>query len=278
MREMTLKEVKNVSLDILKDVDKICGENGITYFLGYGTLLGAVRHKGFIPWDNDIDIWVPIDELETFWGLIEEKSKYELLSFYGSKKKFPDGFAKISNPETKVINYASWAGVADRGVAVDVFPLIGCKKNIVWRFGFLYNNLMVRKSIEYQLGGHRKTGSLKKHLIRIFLYMDNLLHNQNYWSVKLYKKMQRVKNSGWLGFPIKGLNGKDIYRAEDFSSVEYVEFEGFSFPAPVGWHDILSIRYGDYMTPPPEEERVTHKDSRVYWQEQIKQDSVQHIN
>lgn len=266
MRELTLGEVKQVSLDILLEIDRICRENGITYYIAYGTLLGAIRHKGFIPWDNDIDIWIPIEELEQFYHLMEKNSNYEVLSFYGSEKRFPDGFGKISDRRT-ITRSVYWSGVAEFGVAVDVFPLMPCRKRGFWYDKFSWLRRMVENSIEYQMGGHREAHNPKRRVINLFLRMDNRLHDREYWCKKLYKQMQSVKKSKWLGYPIKGIKGKDIYLAENFSSIQYIEFECHQFPAPAGWKDILSVRYGDFMTPPPDQERITHTGNHVYWKD-----------
>ena len=132
MVELSLEERKKIGLDILKDLDGICRSNGIKYFLAYGTLIGAVRHKGFIPWDDDIDIWVKIEEYEKLLEALKAQSKYEVISNLDSEY-WQNSFSKLSDSSTIIIdNGLNQNECLRRGVAVDIFPIFECNKDKRW--------------------------------------------------------------------------------------------------------------------------------------------------
>ena len=106
MKELHIEERKRICVEILLEFDNICKEQDITYFLAYGTLLGAIRHQGFIPWDDDVDVWVPIEEYFQLIQVLKLKSKYKLLECFGNEN-WPMGFSKLSDPSTIVIDNGS---------------------------------------------------------------------------------------------------------------------------------------------------------------------------
>ena len=114
MRELSLEEVKKIGFDMLVKFDKICRENGIKYSLAYGTLLGAIRHKGFIPWDDDIDIMMSRNEYEKFLSVWKD-DEYKLLTLQKGSEFWPL-FSRITNPLThlvpkKICNHGVWLAV-----------------------------------------------------------------------------------------------------------------------------------------------------------------------
>ena len=123
MKEMTLQEVQNVSLDILKDVHDFCEANHINYSLAYGTLLGAIRHKGFIPWDDDVDILIPRPDFNRFCESFQSSKGYKLY-----RPEDPENFMVFArvcdNERTWVKTSRPWAA-EKTGVWIDIFPLEG---------------------------------------------------------------------------------------------------------------------------------------------------------
>ena len=122
MIELTLQEVKEIELDILKMFDAFCKKNNIRYFLAFGTLLGAIRYKKFIPWDDDVDVLVPREDYDRLLSLFQDDDRYRLYAFErNSKYAFP--FAKLCDMTTKLVETAYPNNGVELGVNIDIFPL-----------------------------------------------------------------------------------------------------------------------------------------------------------
>ena len=122
MRKLSIEEAKKLELDILDFIDSFCKEHGINYCINYGTLIGAIRHKGFIPWDDDIDLSMTRENYERFIQLFSEKqSRYKLLSLETDDQYF-NNFIKIVDPTTKIIDTRN-TKTYDSGVFIDIFPM-----------------------------------------------------------------------------------------------------------------------------------------------------------
>lgn len=171
MRKITdIKEMQQIGLLMLADVDKYCRENDITYFVGYGTLLGAIRHKGFIPWDDDIDIIMPREDYNKF---IREygNERYKVLSNEYTTDYYYN-FAKVVDLKTYAIEHGRNVRIQDLGLYIDVFPIDHLKKNKGLSFNIFYK---------------------KVHLLnRMLLYSKNdSLDNNTKLSHKILWKMSR---------------------------------------------------------------------------------------
>ena len=132
MRQITLQEIKDIQLDILKDVDSFCEKNNIRYYLAGGTLLGAIRHKGFIPWDDDIDIIMPRpDYIKFIQGYENECDKNYKLTSIDNNKQHLYTFAKIFDMRTlKIEDSISYNNKNMDGIGIDIFPMDGLPQNI----------------------------------------------------------------------------------------------------------------------------------------------------
>ncbi|MBR5340085.1 MAG: LicD family protein [Lachnospiraceae bacterium] len=263
MRVMTNEEQKKTSLQILRDIDSLCSAKGFHYYIAYGTLLGAIRHKGFIPWDDDIDIWVPLSEYEDFLAAVRENTSYAVLDHLRDSD-WLKCFSKISAPETIMKDQEGKdMALKPYGVAVDVFPLFPAVKNEEWCkkiTSYKRNLAMIAKK---RMGKYQGLGSLpQKAVIGLFQLFGR---NEQYWKKKLLEKEQEVKDSGVVGCVISPYRGKDIHDASAFSKQCDLMFEGLPFKAPAGWDSILKDIYGDYMTPPPPEKRVTNHEEIAYY-------------
>ena len=122
MKELSLEEIKQVELEILHYIDKVCKENGITYYLDCGTLLGAVRHQGFIPWDDDIDILVPRKDYEKLFGILKDDNCYKMI-WYKNSPNYPLPYAKVCDCSTITEEREDQKVKTNYGVFVDIFPL-----------------------------------------------------------------------------------------------------------------------------------------------------------
>ena len=270
MREMTFEEFKQAEIDILLDVSKFCDDNGINYFIAYGTLIGVVRHKGFIPWDDDIDIYMPRDDYNRFIELFVGDAKPERLeAIHPRHPKSRVPFMKVIDNRTVKIEKGIDYSNGYLGVDIDVFPVDGQpedeKEFERWfkkldRLYKLYFFAMLDKGATFK----RRLAYAGMKVIKIFMPLDKIRKKTE----KLHAKYPYV-TSKYAGSIESSCNVRgDRARKECFEGYEWGEFEGYKFKIPKGYHEIMTNLYGDYMQLPPEEARVTHHFVDAYWKEE----------
>lgn len=260
MKELTLEDLKLIELDILKMFDQFCKEHGIRYFLGYGTLLGAIRYKKFIPWDDDVDVLVPREDYGRLLTLFKDTEKYCLYAYERNRKyRFP--FAKLCDMETTLTEiYYPHNGV-ELGVNIDIFPLDN------WDDDFEKARQEMTRISHYNMClscmkvDKPKTDNPMKYLLWKGIIAWCRLHGSEHYIRRITKECVKPgqngsRYKGVKAWPIWGDRG--IVPAEAFDDVIEVEFEGFMFPAPIGYDTYLTCLYGDYMPEPPVEKQKTH--------------------
>lgn len=265
---LTIEETKEVELSILSSFDAFCREHSLRYFLAYGTLIGAVRHKGFIPWDDDIDIQMPREDYNKLLEIYPVGGKLRLIA-----PTDPDAehtFAKLVDTETVKIEAGHRYKTDDdyRGIDIDIFPLDGQPRDDA-QYRRWYQKLR-RIYRKIWMGELELTGDLKLSFrlaiicfkaFRIFLPSRKkllagaaALHAEYPYSESEYVGCVESYFNG-----IGNRNPKSAY-----SEAVLLDFEDKRFPAPVGYHDILTNMYGDYMKLPPEDKQVTHHTNLTY--------------
>lgn len=264
MREIKdLGELKLIELDIMKKIHIFCEENNIEYYLAYGTLIGAIRHNGFIPWDDDIDIFMNRENYNKFIQRFESFAVKNNLSLASNKTKphMCRAFAKVC--DTRTIQYEpKYKDKDPRGVFVDIWPLDGYPKNFVHRFLhkqvvlMLFILLMASlTNIEYI----SKEQKLKRMLIKLC---------SNFDSEKILKKFERriKKYSFDTSEYVFCIDTRTKYfKRKWFDNKILVKFEDTKFWAPSGYDEFLTTRYGKYMEYPPVEEQKPHHVIDTYW-------------
>ena len=262
---MNLKEIKKTSFDILLEFKNFCESNNITYFLSNGTLLGAVKYKGFIPWDDDIDVFVPRNDYDRLIQLYKDNSKYRLYSLERcSDFKYP--FAKLCDISTLKEENNLNNGIK-LGIGIDIFPLDFWKDNLAdakKQVSFIQRKIegLNFSKMEFSSGKNFLRSILK----RIFIFVAKNVGSQRYLSSIIAEaKCCRNKNSKYIGcvaWPIYG--EKEIISSDVFKKTVSVEFEGIEFPAPSGFDVYLRSLYGDYTKDPPQEKQVSHHIFNAY--------------
>lgn len=265
MKELTLQELKEIEFDMLKMFDAFCKENNIRYFLAYGTLLGAIRYKKFIPWDDDVDVLVPREDYDRLLHLFQDNEKYRLYAFEKNENYlFP--FAKICDLETRKDEFGYESSI-ELGVDIDVFPLDA------WDDDFekakkeaKYN----KRNMGYlRLSKLRKPDSvnpIKRFIKGIVMGYCKMLGGKHYIK-KILKASNKPEQQGtnYVGAKSWCVYGdRGIIPAEAFAEAIEVEFEGRMFPAPVGYDAYLSCLYGNYLPEPPKEKQKTHHSFKAY--------------
>lgn len=246
-------------LPLLKIFSAICRENNLRYYLAGGTLLGAVRHKGFIPWDDDIDVSMPLDDFVKFQRAAEKLPENIVVQSYGSDPQYPFLFVKlcdISNPFLTENPAGPW------GAYIDIFPLIPAKK---LRKGTLlcFDTISVINYVLQVKLGWTSFVPYKKRVARAGFWLLNRMSAERLRKLRehLIRCIYDPDSRDTLCSPGGAYKAdKEFFPAAWYDGTAVVEFEGELFPAPVGWQAYLSRNYGNYMELPPEEERCSrHK-------------------
>lgn len=263
------EELRNVQLDILKHVDNFCKENDIKYFLCGGSMIGAVRHHGFIPWDDDIDIMLLREDYEKFISIYSEKDKseYKLHSLL-TDKKYSSTYVKIDNSRTVLKEYVE-EPTAEIGINIDVFPVDDlpnnkeAQKKIYKRYGY-YRALIDLKNVRFskERVWYKNLVLLISHLLLKPVSMRKLADLIENNAVK-YKG----KTSDYCGIVVWGYGLREINYRKNWDDCILVDFEDMKAPIPVGYDNYLTCVYGDYMKLPPEEKRISHHAFEAYWKE-----------
>ena len=267
MREMTLKEIQQVSLGILKDIHKFCVEHDIQYSLCYGTLLGAIRHKGFIPWDDDIDITMPRPEFDRFIKSYQSEKGYRLFAAENN-----DGDTEVSVPFARVCEMQRtfvdtgilpWVNKRT-GVWIDIFPMDGApnseEKRQKQMAEVIHQNKLLKifrvkrgcrsvwraKTVKLQIR------LLLKKILALFVSTDVLYKYINMCKKYDYDKANIVVD---LACPFYG--EREYHNKTVMSSYMFHPFEDAEFYIMVGYDEYLKNIYRDYMQLPPIEKRTT---------------------
>jgi lipopolysaccharide cholinephosphotransferase len=268
--KLTIEEIKKVETGILSAFMEFCKQHGLTCWLAYGTLLGAARHKGFIPWDDDIDVFMPLEDYRRAIAIVNTEPDALPEPFrFSSIETNPDHhiwFAKVYDMSTSVKQDPLADHVLnDEGCWIDVFPLAGVWSEKEWmplkkRFMVYVNKIhyatyapqpdknplrtLVRFSRHWRArlwGGHRKA----------LLALRDLDNHQPSYAETPFVTEAHTDNC--------------LHSADCFRGTVELEFEGKNYPVPVGWEQILTDVYGDWQTPPPENERNTPHPFKAHW-------------
>ncbi len=255
------ESLKKCELDILKAFINACGELGLRYFVLQGTLLGAVRHRGFIPWDDDVDVGMMREDFEVF---VKEGQKYLpehlFIQTHKTDPEYIQPFAKIRNSNTTFIETTASKLNINHGVYIDVFPLdfypdspaskaaLGLKKTLIkYRLRKLYNTQddgapVLKRAAVSALGAF---GTL------LWRDPERAIASRER-AIKKYNKGKKLINHGspW--------GRREIVEASWMKDDATLTFEDIQVNAPAGYDEYLTHVYGDYMTLPPEGERIPH--------------------
>jgi lipopolysaccharide cholinephosphotransferase len=266
MNNISTSELKKIQLGILKIVHQYCEENSITYFLCYGTLIGAIRHKGFMPWDDDIDIMMPRPDYEKF---IKEFNSYcsEDYFVYSHEyhKDYAYPFAKISNEKTIIIENVNAISI---GINIDLFPIDGLPYNERRSKNHISYISIFKKLLYWKLINSRHEYKWYKNIIIKILHASLYLIPQRILSQKLTLVAKKIdfEGSDFVGCVVWGYGHKERFNKELYSVSVMCEFENFKFRTLIGYDKYLKNLYGDYMQLPPINERVSHHAfSYAYW-------------
>lgn len=254
--ELTIEERKKIQLEMLKEIDDFCIRNNIKYSLAFGTLLGAIRHKGFIPWDDDVDIMMPLPDMLKFKKTFN--SNYMKYCDVDTEKHYEFDFSRIAN--TKTYNKC---GIAYKsyGLSIDLYPIINipsCKEE---------QDSFFLKAEEHQnkrLFLRKWRGRIIRRLPLSTIYgFDSSVRKQRDYMLKTIP--YGSTNTYYVVAGPISIRSKMIYDFDPFNSMIKVCFEGYEFSAIENYDKFLSLRYGNYMQLPPISERVPYHGGSFFW-------------
>lgn len=271
-KQLTLSDVQKTSLAIFLDVHKFCMKNGIKYCMSGGTLLGAVRHKGFIPWDDDVDLFMLRPDYDRFVSTYKS-DQYVLLTMENDKDYFLP-YAHVADMDQTVIeyNYDPFSR-KKTGVKIDIFPLEtvsnderlfdkqfkrGCKLwKVFARARTAFWEFSKEKSIKYNVGLFaRKIITVGGRLVFLLAHLIDKNARKYEFGSTDYVAL--------LSFPV--MRAKQRHRMDVFAETVLLDFEGHKFCAPIKYEEFLTTAFGpDYMTPPPVDQRVGPHTMRIYY-------------
>ncbi len=255
MTDFELKTMQQKQLEMLLEIDRLCKKHKLKFYLAYGSLIGAVRDKGFIPWDDDVDIFMPQADYEKFCEIcktdLDEKfflqnpyTDPEYL-FYTPKLRYNNTCAV--EPKFKDMNM-------HHGIYIDIFPVYDMPKSRLLKKLQMYLQ-------QIQTLYLRKRKPVRLHKLIIYRLTSILCINE--WALKLFNRlMKKVKldENHVCDLVSIGYYFNTVFDKAWFGEPLYIDFEGHKMPVPEKYHDMLTAYYGDYMTPPPENERDTGHD------------------
>lgn len=272
MSEVFLEELHRYNLAALKTLLDFCEERGLTCFAIGGTLLGAVRHKGFIPWDDDVDVAMPRADYDKLVSMASEFPKPFVLEEYRYNKEFQSYFAKLRSEEIELLETVTEVQDKRRGYLVDIMPLDGTPDNRLLRKLYFAKILLLRflcgaanvhtgiltsrPKWEQQVLKLCRAIRLYKVLKveKVYRYMDKVFHRQ---------KAEKAK---YIGTIMGAYKTREIVPAEYFGLFEnpvYLDFEDIKIRAPKQYELYLSHMYGEYKNLPPENQRKVHYQGEI---------------
>lgn len=226
-------EVRKYQIRILKRLKSVCEENHLRYYIAYGTLLGAVRHSGYIPWDDDIDVCMPAEDVIKLQNILENDTQYRLITQYKNDIYLGTGCSLMVDINT-ISDINRFPIQLSTGISIDVFSLYGIPNDDIEKY--IYNTRLLESEVLDNMYSNEK---YKKSLNKLNEYLLSFS----------YEDCDVVGNTLFANYM------RSIYKKNLWGKGVKLQFEDEKYNCPQEYKVILKMEYGDYMTPPPENER-----------------------
>ena len=255
-----------VDMEIAKAVVALCDKHGLTYYMLGGTMLGAIRHQGFIPWDDDIDLGMPREDYERFLELAPQELPQGLkVVNYRNTPDYQYYITRVQDTDTRVEEERIGNDSRYTCASIDIFPIDGTPNNGLLRkiyfFRVLYHRALMSLCYKDSIDRKRKRSNKEKLLLWIMerIPVEKLTtpYKQKCKIDKLLRK-QKVEGSKYIGNIMGAYRTREIVPADFYGSGAYYPFEDTQLRGLAKYHEYLTYTYGDYMQLPPEDKRKTH--------------------
>lgn len=272
MKRMETSEYKQVIKKMLEYIHKVCTENSIRYFVAAGTLIGTIRHSGFIPWDDDIDIWMPYEDYKKFKRIVSNSNSLYYILSPEDDKYYYNVFSRFCSKEGR-LELNGIPNIENLGPFIDIFLLHKAPDDQSERMKIFNTILKYDKQIKYCLPlKYYKTVSFKT---RIWILIHSPTYFVNRFSVGI-SKLKANRNEvicsydnteSKLYYSASGSRCFDaiLFHEEDLNNPICHKFEDIEVYIPPNYHELLTKRYGDYMKLPPIEERFSRHHFTAYF-------------
>ncbi|MBQ8029478.1 MAG: LicD family protein [Clostridia bacterium] len=250
----TLQEHQSALKKLLEEFDRVCKKLNIPYILFAGTMLGAVRHQGFIPWDDDLDVLMLRKDYEFFLQHADEVLEKETFSLQKEfTEHWPMFFSKLRLNETTCLEkYHPKDFETHHGVYIDIFPCDNAAKtSFARKIQFFASKVVIAKSLKKR--GYETRSSLKKVFMKVCSFLPTSLFRKLATHGKENSKLVHSFFAAAKDF------SKNVYPREFVTERVNLSFEGGSYPVSKEYDQLLNLLYGDYMVLPPQEEREDKK-------------------
>ena len=260
-----VREIQQMELGIMEYIHEVCDKIGVKYFLAYGSLIGAVRHQGFIPWDDDMDICMLRDDYEKLqdYLIANPSERYQVMS-YKNNRNYVYPFMKVMDNQTYLIEEDVRID-SNMGIYVDIFPVDGYEDDQAFK-DKMTTIIKKRQLSCYTFKGITNKNSFINSLIRYasviaFYFTDT---NKYVKQIDELAKSRKVEDYELVDYLIYKDMNKPVWKREWLKDVKVGNFEGRDFLIPVNFHELLTSDYGNYMQLPPVEQQVSHHDFRLW--------------
>lgn len=257
---LSMTEIQSVSLEILKKVSDFCDENNIKYFLAYGTLIGAIRHHDYIPWDDDVDIMMERPDYDKFLTLFKEKNDVSYLELFTleSNPNYPYNIARVSDSRYYIeVENEKPCGL---GIFIDIYPLDGVGHSRKEALATMkkttkYPSLIFQSTrVSYNLGNTK--GFFRK-IFKFPAFIFAHIMGKDYFVERLKKIVSKFQydDNEYVAVAMWASRPK-FYPKKWFKNLIKWKFSKYEFFIPNHYDEVLRESYGDYMQLPPEEDRI----------------------
>lgn len=266
MRLINTKEQRDTYISMLSYLDKYCTDNNLSYFLAYGSLLGAIRHKGFIPWDDDVDIFMPRKDYEELLRKHDNNGRYKVYHFTNNDTIVSRMIYLVDSFTYRKPSYSK-SFVKNLGMNLDIFPIDNTPDNRIKR-------IIHRKRVSFYdwvfnmkvipISPYRSR--IKNMYLRILqLFLSPFSFNWLLPRLDSVASRYKNKNTYYCNCFYSPYDQKKSFITKDFSEAKRCQFENIVIRIPTGFDSILKTTYGDYMKLPPKENRLPHNDHMEYY-------------